>query len=116
MNEHHHKAMSLAVSKVLRPLIRILLRNGVAFGVFAELAKWIYVDVAMQEHPIEGRKQSTSRVSILTGLSRKEVKRLKEIVRPENTENDNKYNRAARIQRHRPGCSADPRDSAVCVG
>jgi Family of unknown function (DUF6502) len=61
------------------------------------LARWMYVDVAMKEFSIEGRKQTTSRVSVLTGLSRKEVKRMQEISRPEDTEQDEKYNRAARV-------------------
>ena len=68
-----------------------------SYGTFADLAKWIYVDVAAKEFTIEGRKQSTSRVAVLTGLSRKEVKRMQGIPRPDDSHQDEKYNRAARI-------------------
>ena len=68
-----------------------------SYGTFADLAKWIYVDVATKEFVIEGKKQSTSRVAVLTGLSRKEVKRMQRIKRPDDSAQDEKYNRAARI-------------------
>ena len=36
-------ALTQAILRLLRPLIRILLRNGVPFGTFAESARWVYV-------------------------------------------------------------------------
>ncbi|MGD8262400.1 MAG: DUF6502 family protein, partial [Desulfobacterales bacterium] len=69
MNNGHTKPLFGAVLKLLRPLIRILLRNGVSYGTFSDLAKWIYIDVASKEFGIKGRKQSTSRVAVITGLS-----------------------------------------------
>lgn len=97
MSTNHLKSLSFAVLRLLRPLVRILLRNGMSYGTFADLTRWVYVDVAMQEFTIKGRKQSTSRVAVLTGLSRKEVKRLQGIERPDDKAQDEKYNRAARI-------------------
>ena len=38
-----------AVGRLLRPLVRVLLRNGMPFGAFADLAKQVYVDVAIKE-------------------------------------------------------------------
>ncbi len=90
-------ALSAAILRILRPLVRILLRKGVSYGTFADLAKWIYVDVARQEFGIDRRKQSTSRVSILTGLSRKEVTRVQRLPRPDDQESAERYNRAARV-------------------
>ena len=97
MTANHLKSLSTATIRLLRPLVRILLRNGMSYGTFADLARWVYVDVAMQDFTITGRKQSTSRVAVLTGLSRKEVKRMQEIPRPDDSHQDEKYNRAARI-------------------
>jgi hypothetical protein len=77
--------------------VLILLRHGVSYGTFSELAKWVYVDVAMREFAIPGRKQSTSRVSIITGLSRKEVRRVYRLQRPTDRESAERYNRAARV-------------------
>jgi Family of unknown function (DUF6502) len=86
-----------AVLKLLRPLTRILLRNGVSFGTFADLAKWVYVDVATKEFEIKGRKQTTSRVSTITGLSRREVMRIMKLPLPEVTTVTERHNRAARV-------------------
>ena len=91
------QVLSAAVLRILRPLVRILLRHGISYGTFADLAKWVYVDVAEREFPLEGRKQSTSRVSILTGLSRKEVSRVGQLPRPDDAGCDERYNRAARV-------------------
>ncbi len=97
MNEKHLKHLSAAVLRLLRPLVRILLRNGVSYSTFADFVKWVYVDVANQEFGIEGRKQTTSRVSVITGLSRKEVMRVRRLPRPDDRETTEKYNRAARV-------------------
>ncbi len=90
-------ALFAAILRILRPLIRILLRNGIPYRTFADLAKWLYVDVARSEFGIEGRKQTDSRVSIITGLSRKEVGRLKKEVQASDEEALFRYNRAARV-------------------
>ena len=97
MNEKHLKHLSAAVLRLLRPLVRILLRNGVSYSTFADFAKWIFVDVASKEFGIKGRKQTTSRVSVITGLSRKEVLRVRRLPRPDDRETAEKYNRAARV-------------------
>jgi hypothetical protein len=97
MNDKHLKPLSAAVLRLLRPLVRILLRNGVSYSTFSDFVKWVYVDVAGKEFGIEGRKQSTSRVSVITGLSRKEVKRVRLLPRPDDRASTEKYNRAARV-------------------
>jgi hypothetical protein len=90
-------SISSAVVKMLRPLIRILLRNGLPYGAFADLAKGVYVSVAFEESGIRGKKPSTSRVSIITGLSRKEVNRVKNLPDHDDPGASDRYNRAARV-------------------
>ncbi len=64
---------------------------------FAELAKQVYVEVARAEFGIAKKKQTISRISILTGLTRKEVQRiLREPVRSDAATAE-QYNRAARV-------------------
>ena len=72
----HGQALSAATLHLLRPLVRILLRNHVSHRTFAELAKRVYVEVANIEFGIPGKKQTVSRIAILSGLTRKEVQRL----------------------------------------
>jgi hypothetical protein len=97
MKSKINSAVNSAIVRLLKPLVRILLRNNIPYGSFAELAKWVYVDVASKEFGIPRRKLSISRVSILTGLSRKEVRRLKEIAEPDDLGASDRYNRAARV-------------------
>ena len=91
------QALYKAVYKLLRPLARALLRNGVPYGAFADLAKRAFVDVAMNEFEVPGKKQTVSRASTITGLSRKEVKRLMEIKDQDDRDMVARYNRAARV-------------------
>ena len=97
MNDKHLQLFSAAVLRLLRPLVRILLRNGVSYNTFSDFVKWVYVDVASKEFGIEGRKQSTSRVSVITGLSRKEVMRVRKLPKPDDSASTERYNRAARV-------------------
>ena len=82
---------------MLRPLVRLLLRNRISFKTFSDLTKWLFVDVCMQDFCLDGRKQSVSRVAIMTGLTRKEVRRLLDLPRPQDRESAEKYNRASRV-------------------
>ncbi len=91
------KALQSALTRLLKPLVRILLRNGVSFGVFAEYAKRVYVDVASEEFVIPGKAQTTSRISTLTGLTRKDVQRIKELDEDDDQDLSARYNRAARV-------------------
>lgn len=63
---------------VLRPMAKILLRYGIGFREFAEIAKSAFVDVATNEYGIRGRPTNISRVAVMTGLTRKEVRRLRD--------------------------------------
>lgn len=91
------QALSAATLRLLRPLVRILLRNNVSHRTFAELAKLVYVEVANAEFGIAGKKQTISRIAILTGLTRKKVQRL--LAQPPHTESvpEEEYHRASRV-------------------
>ncbi len=96
------------ILKILRPLVRIFLRNNVPYGAFADLAKKVFVDVASEEFGLPGRKQTDSRVSIITGLNRKEVRRVKALppLTEESESATQRYHRAARVI---SGWARDPR-------
>jgi hypothetical protein len=72
------KPLISAVRRLLRPLVRLLIAKGVGLAALTELLKEAYVDVALNEFPVDGKKQTDSRVSLLTGVHRKDVKRLRE--------------------------------------
>ena len=89
--------LNAALHRLLRPLVRILLRNGVSLGDFTEHAKKVYVDVATDEFSVAGRKPSISRTALLTGLTRKEVSRLSQLDVGRLQATSARYNRAARV-------------------
>lgn len=90
------QALSDAAQGILRPLVRVLLRNGVPYGAFAEMARRAYVEVAQSDFALPGKKQTVSRISTLTGLTRKEVTRLQAEEAAESADHD-RYNRPARV-------------------
>ncbi|HPU51692.1 MAG TPA: DUF6502 family protein [Burkholderiaceae bacterium] len=67
-----------AVSQILRPLIGLLLANDIKYGSLVELIKRLMVDGARERVPGAGGERAVSRVSVATGIHRKEVKRLLE--------------------------------------
>ena len=69
-----------AYRKLMQPLVRILVRNGVSFGELGEVLKNVFVEVAERDFDVPGRRTSQSRVAILTGLTRKEVAKQKAIL------------------------------------
>ncbi|MBW3566548.1 MAG: hypothetical protein KY410_01090 [Proteobacteria bacterium] len=88
------------VVRILRPLVRLLLRHGMSCQEFTEISRWMYVDVAMRdrEFALKSRsKQFKSRAAVITGLSRKEVLRLLDFNGPEELEDIQPQNRAARV-------------------
>jgi hypothetical protein len=97
MGDKFDKTLSVAIQKLMQPLVRILLRNGVAYGTLAELIRKAYVDVAFRDFAPQGRKQTVSRVSALTGLTRKEVSRLLEVGDADVLLEQARYNRAIRV-------------------
>lgn len=67
-----------AVRGLMRPIVALLLRNGVMYQQFARWCKAVYVEVAARDFGKRGRPTNQSRIALLTGLDRKEVKRLRD--------------------------------------
>jgi hypothetical protein len=62
-----------ALALMLKPLVRLLVSQGLTHAEFSEVAKEVYVEVALR-HFEATEKVNKSRVAVLTGLTRKEVK------------------------------------------
>ena len=61
--------------RVLRPLIRILVRSGVRYDEFLELVRGVYVESAVRDGLGDGIKPSRAKVSLSTGVPRRDVDR-----------------------------------------
>lgn len=82
MNEKTQQALVRALYKLLRPMVRLLLRHGVSYRLFADIARRAYIDVAQEEFTLPGRKQTHSRVAVLTGINRKDIARIQALPHP----------------------------------
>ncbi|MDP3518551.1 MAG: DUF6502 family protein [Pseudohongiella sp.] len=85
MNSHDHNdvpgqapdALIIALRKILRPIVRMMLHFQVSYPYLINLLKAMYVEVADSENAMDERRQSDSRITLLTGVHRKDVKRLR---------------------------------------
>ncbi len=71
------RSLVTALRTLLRPLVRLLLAHGITLPALTALLKSLYVEVAAQEFSIPGKPQTDSRISLLTGVHRKDVRRLR---------------------------------------
>jgi len=72
-----NSAVLSACRNMLGPIVRMLLRAGISFREFAALAKDCYVDTARRDYGLQGRPTNLARVSMMTGLSRREVSEIR---------------------------------------
>ena len=71
-------ALAKAVIMLCKPLIRLLIEKGMTFPQFRELMKELYVEVADKHFSLDDNKPSDSRIFVLTGVHRKDVKRIRQ--------------------------------------
>lgn len=75
-----------ALEPCLRLLARMMLRSGIGYTQFADLAKMAFVEEALGDRDMRGRATNLSRVAIRTGISRKEVSRIKSLLSTQHIE------------------------------
>src|SRR4051812_30893149 len=67
-----------ALGRLLRPLVRLLVARGATYTLLSDLLKQVYVDVADRDFRLDGKRPTDSRVSLLSGVHRKDVRRLRD--------------------------------------
>jgi len=72
-----------ALRRLLRPVVRLLLSNGITFPYLSDLLKLVYVETAAKEFGLGVRRLTDSRITLLTGVHRKDVRRLRRQSTPE---------------------------------
>lgn len=78
MQKSMQNAIFDACREFMKPIVRLLLKNGVGYREFSEICKELFVEVASDDHGLRGRKTNMSRVAVMTGLSRKEVRKIRD--------------------------------------
>lgn len=90
-------ALARAAVRIFRPMVRILLRHNVSYKTCADWLRWCYADVAHAEFTLPGRKQSKSRIAVLTGLTRVDVNQLLATPAPDQVPQQEQYHRAGLV-------------------
>ena len=65
----------------LVPVARFLLRSGISFREFHDVAQSAFVHVATADYGVRGRETNASRVSAMTGIGRRAVRAIQDSIR-----------------------------------
>src|SRR5512138_1319369 len=64
-----------ATRQLLKPIVHVLIRCGISWREFAEIAKTTFVEVATTKFGKRGRPTNVSRTAMLTGIPRRDVRK-----------------------------------------
>ncbi len=78
-------------------MVRLLMRHGMSYRAFSDVARNVFVDVAEEEFSLPGRKHSHSRTAVLTGINRKDIAKLKDRPHPLSDKSLDAPNPVARV-------------------
>jgi hypothetical protein len=75
-----------AARRLMRPLVRLMMHSGLTFPILAETLRGLFVEVAVNDILTDPKARTDSRISLLTGVHRKEIRRLRELPADASTE------------------------------
>jgi len=67
------KQLLYALRRILRPIVRILIRAGIRFDEFSELARGVYIESAIRDGIDHVSRPSRERIALATGVTRRQV-------------------------------------------
>lgn len=76
-DENGPGALLTALARILRPLLRVFVREGITLPVVYRALKVLYVEVAERDFALDAQPMTDSRIAILTGVHRRDVRRLR---------------------------------------
>lgn len=86
-----------AVLHAVKPLVRMLLRHGVAYPAFSAALKHVFLQSASDELRRTGRKETGSAISLLSGVHRRDVRNLSQVRRTAAAQEGAPMNMAAQV-------------------
>lgn len=69
--------LAAAIRGMLRPMVRQLLSWDISYPVFDRIVRSLFVEVADEDFRLPHKRQTDSRISLVTGIHRKEIARLR---------------------------------------
>jgi hypothetical protein len=98
MSENSPNLTVLQACRVLlRPVFRLALKSGISWKQFADVARTAMVEVATRDFGKRGRPTNVSRVAILTGVNRRDVRRIREDLAAQAAPNEGYLSPARRV-------------------
>ena len=97
MNTNLQHELARIIKTITRPIARAVMNRGLSYDIFEQATRAAFVEVASSDFGVSGKKQTTSRISMITGLSRKEVSRLQNIDTSTSLSTPVSHNRAAKV-------------------
>lgn len=77
MQEHKNNKLNRTFLILLQPIARLFLRFGRGYREYSDLSKAAFVAVASEDYGVHGRPTNVSRIAAMTGLTRKEISRIR---------------------------------------
>ena len=97
MNSDQQSQLSDAMSKILEPLARLCIRHEITYSELMEFARMSYVESAQTHFRLPESEMTNARIAVLTGMSRRHVKHVKELLANRDTLAQPAQNRAQRV-------------------
>ena len=97
MESKASQVLQSTLLRLLKPIVRMMIKHNVPLGSFVEILKHVYVTVAKEELELPGKKLSDSRISVVTGIPRKDVRNHFEPPMLSDQNIVKEHNRAARV-------------------
>lgn len=94
------KAFSKAIQGLLRPQIRAMIAQGITAPALYRMIKQIYVDVADEEFRLDDQRSTDSRISMLTGVHRRDVRAMRNADRSDREAAEQKVTTIASVLGH----------------
>jgi len=66
-----------AARRLMRPLVRLMMQSGLTFPILADALRRLYVEIAVNDVLTDPKTRTDSRISLLTGVHRKEIRNLR---------------------------------------
>jgi len=89
--------LAKALTKILKPLVRLLIHQNITYIGLLNMLKKTYVEVAEESFGLDGKRMTDSRISLLTGVHRGEVKHIRTEVLTQPSEKEIKASLSAQL-------------------
>ncbi len=67
-----------ALKRVFKPFVKLMLANNLTYTFAIDVIKGLFVEIAERDFTLDNKRQTDSRISLMSGVHRKDVRRLRE--------------------------------------